>query len=279
MTSYQTDPNLNKPVILDENEHLMNTLHARDAEDLNMDDYSEHEHYSQRSPGLRAALLGANDGLVSTASLMLGVTAGGNGELKAMVLGGVAGLVAGALSMALGEYVSVASQLDSEDADKQREKAEFLKSEKHAVREKYQLARSYQLKGLTKETADLVAEELHANKDIDAIVAIHLRDELGIDPDEFSDPVQASWLSALSFAIGAALPLLAGSFIQNFLIRVIMIVVISSLGLFAFGALGGILGGASRCQSFIAALRVLFGGLIAMGLTFAAGLLFEYLNQ
>lgn len=261
----------------DQHHHIEAPI-GQHGEDFDMDEFSGHEHFSQRSPALRAAILGANDGLVSTASLMLGVGAGQAGDLKTMVLGGVAGLVAGALSMALGEYVSVASQLDSEAADMAREKAEFLKSPKHAEREKYQLARIYELKGLSRETADKVAEELHHNKDIDAIVKIHLRDELGIDPDEFSDPFQASWLSALSFAVGAALPLLAGAFIQSFLIRTIMIVVVSSLALFTFGALGGVLGGASHFQSFIAALRVLFGGLVAMGLTFAAGILFDYIS-
>jgi len=269
-------------IFLNEGDHLLDPVAQTkmfqqkqlDAE-LDFEEFSEHQHFSQRSPALRAAILGANDGLVSTACLMLGVLAGGDGALHAMVLSGVACLVAGALSMALGEYVSVASQLDAEDADLERETAEFKKSPLHARREQYQLARLYELKGLSRETADKVAEELHANKDIDAIVKIHLRDELGIDPDEFSNPIQASWLSAVSFAVGAALPLLAGAFIIDFVNRIIVICVVSGIGLFMFGVVGGILGGASRRRTIVAGLRVLLGGLTAMGLTFAAGLLFE----
>jgi len=250
-----------------------------ETRDLLSDDDFGHEHYSHRSPALRAAILGATDGLVSTSALMLGVAAGtqiGPEALHNMVLGGVSALVAGALSMALGEYVSVASQLDAEDADMEREKAEHMKSPLHAEREKQQLAKLYELKGLTRATAQQVAEELHSNKDIDAIVQIHLRDELGIDPDEFSNPIQASWMSAVSFSIGALLPLLAGAFIENFLWRIISIIIVSSVGLASFGAIGAVLGGAEPKMWFFASLRVLIGGLLAMGLTFGAGLLFDF---
>ncbi|CAK9231701.1 unnamed protein product [Sphagnum troendelagicum] len=185
-------------------------------------------HYSHRSPWLRAMVLGANDGLISIASLMLGVGAVNN-DVKSMIVSGLAGLVAGACSMAIGEFVSVFSQRDSELADVEKERQ--------------------------------VAEELTKGDPIRA----HARDELEIDMDELSNPMQAAVASAVAFSLGAAIPLLAGSFIINKNYRLISIVVTSSLALSSFGALGAKLGGAGMVK---AALRVLIGGWIAMLITY-----------
>ncbi|KAJ3045648.1 hypothetical protein HDV00_007773 [Rhizophlyctis rosea] len=168
-----------------------------------------HRHYSDRTPWLRAAVLGANDGLVSVAALMLGV-GGGNADQKTMILAGVASLVAGALSMACGEYVSVSSQKDTEHADMLRERQEFLKGPEAAQREMEELACIYEAKGLSKETAQIVAKELHERcaGNVDAIVKVHMRDELNVDLDEMANPVQAAVTSAIMFSIGALFPLL-----------------------------------------------------------------------
>jgi VIT1/CCC1 family predicted Fe2+/Mn2+ transporter len=225
-----------------------------------------HSHYSQRAGWLRAMVLGANDGLVSTASLMMGVS-GGDSDLQIMVLTGLSGMVAGALSMAAGEYVSVSSQKDSELADLKRERAEFLKGPIHRKAELEELVAIYINRGLRPELARQVAEEIH-DKDLEEIVKVHARDELGIDTEDLAKPFQAAWTSAIAFCIGAAIPLLAGSFIKDYVARVITIVVVSSLALVAFGATGAILGGAPLLR---ASLRVLLGGWLAMGVTFGVG--------
>lgn len=228
-----------------------------------------HSHYSHRAGWLRAMVLGANDGLVSTSSLMMGVS-GGDADLKLMILTGLAGMVAGALSMALGEYVSVHSQKDSELADLKRERDEFLKSPAHAKAELEELVAIYINRGLRPELARQVAEEIH-EKDLEEIVKVHARDELGIDTEDLSRPIQAAWTSALAFCIGAAIPLLAGSFIQDYIKRLISIIVVASATLFAFGALGAVLGGAPWLR---AAIRVMVGGWLAMGATFGVGKIF-----
>ncbi|KAJ3207782.1 hypothetical protein HDU67_007249 [Dinochytrium kinnereticum] len=233
-----------------------------------------HRHYSHRAPNLRAAVLGANDGLVSTSALMLGFAGADDGNRKAMILSGVAGMVAGALSMACGEYVSVASQKDAEVADVKREKAEFLKGPAYETQEMNELAQIYVSRGLCPDLARQVVENLHssAGGDLNKIVAVHLRDELAIDVNALSNPFAASVLSALTFIMGALIPLLAAWFIQEAKWRVLSIVVASSAGLVMFGAAGSVIGGASWWKG---AARVLLGGWIAMAGTYGVGLLFE----
>jgi len=225
-----------------------------------------HEHYSHRAPWLRAAVLGANDGLVSTAALMLGV-AGGDSQLSTMVLTGVSGLVAGSLSMACGEYVSVSSQRDAEKADLVREANEFQKGPAFVAQELEELTSIYIAKGLRPELARQVATELHSAS-VEDIVRVHARDELGIDPDELSNPFQAAWTSALSFAAGAALPLLAGAFIADYTNRCVSVVIVTLVGLALFGGAGAYLGGAPMLRAIV---RVVIGGGAAMGVTFGIG--------
>ncbi|KAF8063870.1 vacuolar iron transporter 4 [Scenedesmus sp. PABB004] len=230
----------------------------------------EHVHYSHRAPWLRAFVLGANDGLVSTASLMLGVGAGageGAGALRAMQLAGVAGLVAGALSMAAGEYISVASQKDAEEADIEKERQEQLKGAAAQAREFEELVQIYVQRGLSEPLARQVAAELTAHD----VIRAHARDELKIDLDELANPLQASVTSALAFSIGAGLPLLAGAFVQPWRWRIAAVCVVSALALLAFGALGAALGGAGVGRG---AARVLTGGALAMGVTYGIGAAF-----
>ncbi|KAJ1551284.1 hypothetical protein HK096_001888, partial [Nowakowskiella sp. JEL0078] len=230
-----------------------------------------HQHYSQRGQWLRAALLGANDGLVSTSSIMLGI-AGASTSSEGIILAGVAGLTAGALSMACGEYVSVAGQRDSEIADWEKEREEFMKGPEFVHRELTQLAECYIRKGLSKETALKVAHELHENcKDLDAIVKVHMRDELAIDMDDISDPVLASVTSAITFAVGAALPILAAVPFSDHHIRVIAICLMAGLALLLFGYLGSIVGGSGGWKG---ATRMLVGGGFAMAGTYAVGAIF-----
>uniref|UniRef100_A0A383V272 Uncharacterized protein n=1 Tax=Tetradesmus obliquus TaxID=3088 RepID=A0A383V272_TETOB len=229
-------------------------------------DNDEHVHYSHRAPWLRAFVLGANDGLVSTASLMLGVGAGAD-SLHAMQLAGIAGLVAGALSMAAGEYISVSSQKDAEEADIEKERLEQLKGPEARQREFEELVQIYVDRGLSEPLARAVAQEL-TDKDV---LRAHARDELGIDLDELANPLQASWTSAVAFSMGAGLPLLAGAFIGDWRMRIISVALVSAAALVLFGGLGASLGGAKVSKG---ALRVLIGGLIAMGVTYAIGAAF-----
>lgn len=228
-----------------------------------------HSHYSHRGGWLRAMVLGANDGLVSTASIMMGVS-GGEADLQIMILTGLSGMVAGALSMACGEYVSVSSQKDSELADLKRERAEFLKGPVHRKAELEELVAIYINRGLRPELARQVAEEIH-EKDLEEIVKVHARDELGIDTEDLARPFQAAWTSALAFCIGASIPLLAGSFIHSYIPRLISIIVVSSVALIICGTVGAVLGGAPVLR---ASIRVLIGGWIAMGVTFGVGKIF-----
>jgi len=220
----------------------------------------DHKHYSHRSPWLRAMVLGANDGLISVASLMLGVGAVNN-DVKSMVVSGLAGLVAGACSMAIGEFVSVFSQRDSELADVEKERQEHMKGPEAQARELEELTQIYVGRGLSYSLAKKVAEELTMG---DALKA-HARDELGIDMDDLSNPMQAAVASAVAFSLGAAIPLLAGSFIVRTKYRIVSIVLTSTMALAGFGAIGAKLGGASMTK---AAMRVLIGGWIAMLITY-----------
>ncbi|MBY0554731.1 VIT family protein [bacterium] len=221
-------------------------------------------HKSEHIGWLRAAVLGANDGIVSTASLIIGVAAAQATHQNILVTG-VAGLVAGAMSMAAGEYVSVSSQADTENADLAREKAELLANIDF---ERAELAQIYVGRGLDPELAEKVSEQLMAH---DALGA-HARDELGITEIFTAKPIQAALASAGAFSVGAALPLLVTliSPPQN----LIAVVASSSLiFLILLGVLAAKVGGASIYKG---ALRVVFWGALAMGLTAGVGSLFGH---
>ena len=221
-----------------------------------------HEHHASRRTGwLRAAVLGSNDAIVSTASLMIGVAATEAGR-SATLVAGVAGLLAGAMSMAVGEYVSVSSQHDAEQADIDKEAAELAKS---PTAETAELAGIYQRRGLDPELARRVAEQLMQRDPLDA----HLRDELGIVPGNRVRPLQAAWVSATSFASSAAVPLAAAMVAPpGALAGVSAVAVVSLIALGALGALGAHLGDAPRVR---AALRVTVGGVLAMAVTAGLG--------
>ncbi len=219
-------------------------------------------HKTQRIGWLRAVVLGANDGIVSTASLVVGIAAAGTGSQE-ILIAGTAGLVAGAMSMAAGEYVSVSSQSDTERADLEREASELANSPAHEFAE---LAAIYVGRGVEPELASKVAAQLMAH---DALGA-HARDELGISEVLAARPVQAALASAGSFAIGAVLPIMAA--LASPLSRLPFIVSGSSLlALALLGALAGRAGGASVISS---ATRVTFWGALAMALTAGVGALF-----
>lgn len=227
-----------------------------------MQTYPVEQHYAQRIGWLRAAVLGANDGIVSTASLVLGVAAAGtaHGEI---LLAGVAGLVAGAMSMAAGEYVSVSSQADTEKADLEREQRELDHNHTFEVEE---LTRIYQQRGLDLPLAKKVAVQLMAH---DALAA-HARDELGLTETHTARPIQAALASAGTFALGALLPLLM--VLISPLAWMIPVVAASSLGFLALmGGAAARMGGANIWKG---ALRVAFWGLLAMAATSAIGALF-----
>lgn len=224
---------------------------------------SHHEiHKSHRVGWLRAAVLGANDGIVSTASLIIGIAAASTSH-EGIVLAGIAGLVSGAMSMAAGEYVSVSSQADTEKADLAIEKASL---EQDFEFEKEELAQIYETRGLEPILAKEVAEQLMAH---DALGA-HARDEIGISEVNNANPIQAAISSAITFTIGAALPLLLAWLIPG--TQLISIVAVSSLGFLAL--LGGIAARAGGASIFIGALRVTFWGALAMAITAGIGRLF-----
>lgn len=216
-------------------------------------------HYSHRVGWLRAMVLGANDGIISTAALLLGVAAA-DSTRSAILTAGVAGLVAGAVSMALGEYVSVSSQRDSERSDIEKEKWELAHQADHELEE---LTAIYQAKGLPLELAQEVAVQLTEH---DAL-ATHLLDELGIVQDELARPIQAAWSSAVSFAVGAAIPLLAAAFVGTSA-RIVAIICVTLVALVVLGYVGARAGGAPRGRSIA---RVVIGGAAAMGITMAVG--------
>ena len=219
-------------------------------------------HRTDRIGWLRAAVLGANDGIVSTASLLVGVAAANAGHSELLVAG-VAGLVAGAMSMAAGEYVSVSSQADTESADIAREREELRNQPDMEQRE---LATIYEKRGLDPALALQVAQQLMRH---DAIGA-HARDELGISAELAARPVQAALASALTFAAGAALPLVAA--LVTPASHVVMSVSATSLVFLAgLGVLSARVGGAPMAK---ATARVVFWGALAMGLTAGVGTLF-----
>jgi VIT1/CCC1 family predicted Fe2+/Mn2+ transporter len=219
-------------------------------------------HRSHRAGWLRAGVLGANDGIVSTASLVIGVAAADSGR-TAVLTAGMAGLVAGALSMGVGEYVSVSSQRDTERADIAKERHELATTPE---RELAELTAIYRHKGLSPELARQVAEELSAGD----VLKVHLAEELGITDDTMARPVQAMVVSTVSFAVGAALPLGAMA-VASTSWRAWLTVSVALVALVALGSLGARLGGAPRLR---AATRVLVGGAAAMALTALVGKLF-----
>lgn len=220
-------------------------------------------HRNDRVGWLRASVMGANDGILSTASLVLGVAAAG-GDRASLLVAGIAGLVAGAMSMAAGEYVSVSSQADTERSDIARERRELASD---AAAEHAELAGIYRARGLPTELADQVATALMAHDPLGA----HLRDELGIVEHQRARPLQAALVSCLAFATGAALPMLVVAAAPADGLR--GWVVGSALGLLAgLGGLSARIGGASALTG---ALRVGFWGALAMALTSLIGSLFH----
>ena len=216
-------------------------------------------HASGRAGWLRAAVLGADDGVVSTSSLMIGVAAA-SASHAAVLSAGIAGLVAGALSMAAGEYVSVSSQRDAERADIELESQELEHDPKGELRE---LAMIYQKRGLDPELAMQVAEQLSAHDRLGA----HVRDELALDETSLARPIQAAVVSAASFASLAFLPIVV-LLVAPAAVRAEAIAITSLIGLSILGALGGYLGGAPMGR---AALRVTLGGGFAMAVTAGIG--------
>lgn len=220
------------------------------------------KHYNTRIGWLRAAVLGANDGIVSTASLIVGVAAA-QAATGDILIAGIAGLVAGAMSMAAGEFVSVSSQSDTEKADLKREQIELETDRKYELEE---LSNIYVERGLEAALAKQVAEQLMEH---DALGA-HARDELGMSETHSARPLQAAMASAGTFAIGAAMPLSLAAMVP--LSNIITIVSLSSLIFLAI--LGGLAARAGGANITVGALRVTFWGAIAMGLTAAVGAFF-----
>ena len=219
-------------------------------------------HYIHRIGWLRAAVLGANDGIVSVASILVGVASSGAAH-NSVVLSGLAGLVAGAMSMAAGEYVSVSSQSDTEAADIAREKSELAANYDAELEE---LAQIYANRGLDLQLAHQVARQLMEK---DALGA-HIRDELGITAVSTANPIQAAVTSALTFVGGAALPQLAAFFTTG-ITTTYAVAIVSLIVMAVLGALGSWTGGSPLWKG---ALRVAFWGALAMAVTAGVGALF-----
>ncbi len=220
------------------------------------------KHYSKRVGWLRAAVLGADDGIVSTASLIVGVAAA-HTIRSDMLIAGMAGLVAGAMSMAAGEYVSVSSQADTEKADLERERKEL---ETDSAAELEELAAIYVERGLDSELAKQVAKQLTAH---DALGA-HARDELGISEISSARPIQAAIASAASFAVGGALPVLLVFLIPEKQI----IMAVSASSLLFLGMLGGLAAKVGGANVLTGIARITFWGALAMAITAGVGVLF-----
>ncbi|WP_306257174.1 VIT family protein [Pararhizobium sp. IMCC21322] len=224
--------------------------------------HPEDPHYISRSVWLRAAVLGANDGIVSISSLIVGVAAAESSS-GSILIAGLAGLVAGAMSMAAGEYVSVSSQSDIETADIEREK-EFLETNSKA--EFAELIEIYELRGLTRTTAELVAHELTGDDPLRA----HVRDELGLSEIHAANPIQAAFASALTFSLAGSIPLLAAYLAAADTI-IVSVLIATLIALAVLGATGAKLGGAPIIP---ASIRVLVWGSAAMAVTAGVGWLF-----
>ena len=230
-----------------------------------MDNPSAHPddpHYITRNGWLRAAVLGANDGIVSVSALVVGVAASGP-DPRMILIAGVAGLVAGAMSMAAGEYVSVSSQADTERADIKREEMALRDTPEAEFEE---LVEIYRSRGLSSETARTVAQEL-SEKDA---LAAHVREELGLSDIHSANPLQAAIASGLTFSVAAAIPVLAAFFAPSALI-VPTVLVVTVAALAGLGALGAKAGGAPLLR---ATFRVVSWGVIAMAVTAGVGWLF-----
>ena len=227
-----------------------------------IDNYLDN-HYIHRSNWLRAAVLGANDGILSTASIAIGVAAATEFR-ESVILATLAGLVAGALSMAAGEYVSVSSQTDVENADIEREKQELIAMPEMEL---LMLAEIYEKRGLKKETALVVAQELTDN---DALAA-HVRDELGINEISQAKPIQAAFASGAAFTLGGLLPFLVTLFLP---LKSMEYSLYGSALFFLIilGALAAKTGGSSIGKAII---RITFWGTVAMGLTALVGYIFN----
>ena len=219
-------------------------------------------HYAERIGWLRAAVMGANDGIVSTASLVVGVAAA-NAARPAVLVAGVAGLVAGAMSMAAGEYVSVSSQADTEKADLERERKELATDSEF---ERKELTEVYVNRGLEPSLAQAVADQLMAH---DALGA-HARDELGLTEIHTARPIQAALASAVTFAAGATLPLLAVLVTRSST----MIPVVAGSSLVFLAIMGGVAARTGGARVAIGAGRVTLWGALAMAATAAVGTLF-----
>jgi VIT1/CCC1 family predicted Fe2+/Mn2+ transporter len=219
-------------------------------------------HYITRNGWLRAAVLGANDGIVSVSALVVGVAASGP-DPRMILIAGVAGLVAGAMSMAAGEYVSVSSQSDTERADIKREEMALRDTPEAEFEE---LVEIYRSRGLSSETARTVAQEL-SEKDA---LAAHVREELGLSDIHSANPLQAAIASGLTFSVAAAIPVLAAFFAPSALI-VPTVLVVTVAALAGLGALGAKAGGAPLLP---ATFRVVSWGVIAMAVTAGVGWLF-----
>jgi len=220
-------------------------------------------HYIHRSNWLRAAVLGANDGILSTASLAIGVAAASDSR-ELIVFTTLAGLVAGALSMAAGEYVSVSSQTDIEKADIEREKQELITMPELELQ---RLAEIYEKRGLKKETALTVAKELTEHD----VLGAHIRDELGLNEISQAQPIQAAFASGAAFTVGGVLPLLVALFLP----LKSMEYTLYGFALFfliILGSLAAKTGGSSMVKAII---RITFWGTIAMGLTALVGYMFH----
>lgn len=221
-----------------------------------------HQHFSHRMGWLRAAVLGANDGIISVVSLIVGVIAAG-ADREHILLVAIAALAAGALSMAAGEYVSVSSQSDTEQADLEIEKKSLAEN---WDTEKYELALIYMERGVSAEIANQVAHELMEHDALDA----HLRDELGLSEVHSANPIQAALASAVSFLTGGMIPVLLVAFLADENLGII--VATSSLILLgALGALAAWVGGANLLRG---TLRVMIWGAAAMAITTWVGMLF-----
>jgi VIT1/CCC1 family predicted Fe2+/Mn2+ transporter len=218
-------------------------------------------HLGHRSNWLRASVLGANDGILSTASLVLGVAAAGASG-TAIVTAGIAGLMAGALSMAAGEYVSVSSQRDAEGADLRLEERELSLDPEGELRE---LAAIYERRGVPADLALQVATSLSST----GALAAHARDELGLDEQRGARPLQAAWASAVSFSAGALLPLVAIG-VSPASVRVAICIAVTLVALVLLGDTGARLGGAPRLRAIW---RVLVWGAVAMAVTAGIGAL------
>lgn len=232
-----------------------------------VDEPDEHFHYSQRSNWLRAGLLGAIDGLTSTAGLIMTFGSAGTSR-KTIFLAGIAGLISGALSMAIGELLSVWSTRDSERADIRQEIEMQNAGSEARLHELYELRDIYVERGMSMETAESAAREM-SDKDV---IKTHARDELGIDTENLTNPYSAAFSSAISFCVGATVPLLAAVFIRSYVWRLISIAIASMSGLLVAGIISAILSGS---QIWIVTLRIGIGGGIVLAASWAIGQAFQ----